>query len=70
MAELRVGDPAELATDVGPLIDDEAHANLDLERTCERLQAQRAPCSARNPGRQPRFPRLLAPVAFEIARRG
>ena len=29
MAELRVGDPARLATDVGPVIDEEAKANID-----------------------------------------
>lgn len=28
MAELKVGDPADLATDVGPIIDEEAHARL------------------------------------------
>ncbi len=28
MAELNVGDPSILATDVGPIIDDEAQANI------------------------------------------
>ncbi len=63
MAELVVGDPAELATDVGPLIDDEAHTAIGaqvqrLEREARRL--------AETPADTGRFPRLLAPVAFEI----
>jgi RHH-type transcriptional regulator, proline utilization regulon repressor / proline dehydrogenase / delta 1-pyrroline-5-carboxylate dehydrogenase len=29
MRELRVGDPAQIATDVGPLIDEEAHSRID-----------------------------------------
>jgi RHH-type proline utilization regulon transcriptional repressor/proline dehydrogenase/delta 1-pyrroline-5-carboxylate dehydrogenase len=64
LAELRLGDPADLATDVGPLIDDEAHAAIT--RHVERLRRE-----ATLLGEAPRrsdFPRLLAPVAFEIAR--
>ena len=38
LAELRVGDPAELATDVGPVIDDEAHAGS--QRHLQRLRAE------------------------------
>jgi RHH-type proline utilization regulon transcriptional repressor/proline dehydrogenase/delta 1-pyrroline-5-carboxylate dehydrogenase len=64
MAELRVGDPAELATDVGPLIDDEAHAAISAH--VQRLQ-QGARLLARTPLQNP-LPRLLAPVAFEIER--
>jgi RHH-type proline utilization regulon transcriptional repressor/proline dehydrogenase/delta 1-pyrroline-5-carboxylate dehydrogenase len=64
MAELRVGDPAELATDVGPLIDDEAHAAISAH--VQRLQ-QGARLLARTPLQSP-LPRLLAPVAFEIER--
>ena len=63
LAELRVADPAELATDVGPLIDDEAFDNV--RRHVERLRAQ-----GRLLGEAPlasAFPRLLAPAAFEIA---
>ncbi len=37
MAELKVGDPWELDTDVGPVIDNEA--KTDIERHCESLQA-------------------------------
>ncbi|MBX3603771.1 MAG: L-glutamate gamma-semialdehyde dehydrogenase [Piscinibacter sp.] len=62
LAELRVGDPAELATDVGPVIDDEAHANLSAH--VERLTRE-----ARTIGTAPvpaALPRLVAPVAFEV----
>ena len=63
MAELRVGDPADLATDVGPVIDAEAHAGLS--RHVQRLQADarllaRAAMDARWSATH------IAPVAFEI----
>jgi RHH-type proline utilization regulon transcriptional repressor/proline dehydrogenase/delta 1-pyrroline-5-carboxylate dehydrogenase len=38
MDALRVGDPWDLATDVGPVIDDEARA--DIEKHCAALEAQ------------------------------
>ncbi len=65
MAELVVGDPAQLATDVGPLIDDEAYAAVSaavqgLEREARLL--------GRTPVDAGAFPRLLGPVAFEIGR--
>ena len=63
LAELRLGDPADLATDVGPVIDAEAYANLT--RHVERLRK-----SARLLGQgrsDSTFPHLVAPVAFEIA---
>jgi RHH-type transcriptional regulator, proline utilization regulon repressor / proline dehydrogenase / delta 1-pyrroline-5-carboxylate dehydrogenase len=65
MAELVVGDPALLATDVGPLIDEEAHtaigaAVLRLEREARLLGRTPMPAAA--------VPNLLAPVAFEISR--
>ena len=41
MAELRLGDPADLATDVGPVIDDESHAHLS--RHVERLRREAKP---------------------------
>ena len=63
LAELRVGDAADLATDVGPVIDAEAHAGLS--RHIARLEA-----SARLLGRTPMEARFaashIAPVAFEI----
>jgi RHH-type transcriptional regulator, proline utilization regulon repressor / proline dehydrogenase / delta 1-pyrroline-5-carboxylate dehydrogenase len=64
LAELNVADPALLATDVGPLIDDEAFEGI-------RGHVQRLRREARLLGETPvasNFPRLLAPVAFEIAR--
>jgi RHH-type transcriptional regulator, proline utilization regulon repressor / proline dehydrogenase / delta 1-pyrroline-5-carboxylate dehydrogenase len=64
MAELTAGDPALLATDVGPVIDDEAFANL--QRHIERLRRE-AVFLAETPLAAPR-PNLLAPVAFEIRR--
>jgi RHH-type proline utilization regulon transcriptional repressor/proline dehydrogenase/delta 1-pyrroline-5-carboxylate dehydrogenase len=66
LAELSVGDPARLATDVGPVIDDEAHAGI----TChvERLRRE-ATLLGETPVTST-FPRLVAPVAFEIARIG
>ena len=63
LAELRVDDPSLLATDVGPVIDDEAFANIT--RHVERLRRD-----ARLLGETTvtsRVPRLVAPVAFEIA---
>jgi RHH-type proline utilization regulon transcriptional repressor/proline dehydrogenase/delta 1-pyrroline-5-carboxylate dehydrogenase len=64
LAELRVGDPADLATDVGPVIDGEAYAHIS--RHVERLRTQ-----ARLLGETPvvpGVPNLVAPVAFEIDR--
>ena len=64
LAELRVDDPALLATDVGPVIDDEAFAGISAH--VQRLRSQ-----ARLLGETPvgsTFPRLVPPVAFEIGR--
>jgi RHH-type proline utilization regulon transcriptional repressor/proline dehydrogenase/delta 1-pyrroline-5-carboxylate dehydrogenase len=64
LAELTVGDPADLATDVGPLIDDEAFAGVSAHvqrlRGSARLLGETVVASS--------FPRLVAPVAFEIDR--
>ena len=63
LAGLRVGVAADLATDVGPVIDAEAHAGLS--RHVDRLER-----SARLLGRAPMDPRFaathIAPVAFEV----
>ena len=62
MTELVVGDPAELATDVGPVIDAEAHAGI-------RAQIERLRREATLLGETPvssTFARLVAPVAFEL----
>jgi RHH-type proline utilization regulon transcriptional repressor/proline dehydrogenase/delta 1-pyrroline-5-carboxylate dehydrogenase len=68
MEELVPGDPAELATDVGPVIDAEACAGIGQH--LQRLQGH-----ARLLGRTPvseavaaRVPNLVAPVAYEIDR--
>ena len=64
LAELRVDDPALLATDVGPVIDDEAFAGI-------RGHVERLRGSATLIGEAPvtsTFPRLVAPVAFELPR--
>jgi RHH-type proline utilization regulon transcriptional repressor/proline dehydrogenase/delta 1-pyrroline-5-carboxylate dehydrogenase len=64
LAELQVGDPALLATDVGPVIDDEAFCGINGHvlrlRGSARLLGETAVSS--------KFPRLVAPVAFEIGR--
>ncbi len=64
METLVVGDPARLDTDVGPLIDDEAHGLISGH--VERLERE-----ARRIGRTPLSPglvgRYLAPVAYEVA---
>ena len=64
LAELRLGAADDLATDVGPVIDAEAHANLGGH--IARLEA-----SATLLGRTPMDPRWaatpIAPVALEIA---
>ena len=62
LRELDVGDPARLATDVGPLIDVEAFDNI-------RAQVERLKTEATLIGEAPlrsNDARLLAPVAFEL----
>jgi RHH-type proline utilization regulon transcriptional repressor/proline dehydrogenase/delta 1-pyrroline-5-carboxylate dehydrogenase len=59
---LRLGDPALLATDVGPVIDAEAHAHIT--RHVQRLRA-----SAKLLGETPLhgdWPNIVPPIAFEI----
>ena len=64
LAELRLGPAGDLATDVGPIIDAQAHAHLS--RQVERL-GREAKLLARTP-MPPRFADThIAPVAFEIA---
>ncbi|WP_428420982.1 L-glutamate gamma-semialdehyde dehydrogenase [Methylibium sp.] len=65
LQELAVGDPADVATDVGPVIDAEAHAGLvrhveRLERDAKRLARGTLPDGV--PGH------FIAPAAYEIAR--
>ena len=62
MQELLVGDPALIATDVGPVIDAQAFAGI-------RAQVERLQREARLIGQTPvssTFARLIAPVAFEL----
>jgi RHH-type proline utilization regulon transcriptional repressor/proline dehydrogenase/delta 1-pyrroline-5-carboxylate dehydrogenase len=62
LAELELGDPAKLATDVGPLIDDEAFTKV--ARQAQHLRGQ-ARLLGETPVRSTQA-RLFAPVAFEI----
>ena len=62
LAELNVGDPARLSTDVGPVIDDEAYAAVT--RQVQRLRHEARPLGETAVSSD--FPRLVAPVAFEI----
>ncbi len=62
LQELTVGDPALLATDVGPVIDAEAFEGLGAHIARLRAQATligEAPVAST-------FPRLIAPIAFEL----
>jgi RHH-type proline utilization regulon transcriptional repressor/proline dehydrogenase/delta 1-pyrroline-5-carboxylate dehydrogenase len=62
LAELHVGDPAELRTDVGPVIDDEAFQGI-------RAHVRRLKAEATLLGETvvtSSHPRLVAPVAFEL----
>ena len=62
LQELSVGDPALLATDVGPVIDAEAFDGISAHIARLRAQATligEAPVAAT-------FPRLIAPIAFEL----
>jgi RHH-type proline utilization regulon transcriptional repressor/proline dehydrogenase/delta 1-pyrroline-5-carboxylate dehydrogenase len=64
MAELRIGDPALLATDIGPVIDDEARQNL--QRHAERMSREgRLIYQCRLPGGSENGT-FFAPRAFEI----
>lgn len=74
--ELRVGDPARLDTDVGPLIDTEAHANVLAQ--LERLRSEAKPlwdaaqCGSagddhgRTDPTRSKVAQLVSPQAFEI----
>ena len=62
LKELRVDDPALLATDVGPVIDAEAFKSIGAHIARLRREAKligEAPLSST-------FPRLIAPIAFEL----
>jgi RHH-type transcriptional regulator, proline utilization regulon repressor / proline dehydrogenase / delta 1-pyrroline-5-carboxylate dehydrogenase len=62
LLELNVGDPALFATDVGPVIDDEAFNGIRAHIARLRKEARwlgEAPVTANTP-------RLIAPIAFEL----
>ena len=61
--ELLTGDPAQWATDVGPVIDGEAYENL--QRHIRRLHAEAKPLLP--PGNFDPATRLIAPQAFEVS---
>jgi RHH-type proline utilization regulon transcriptional repressor/proline dehydrogenase/delta 1-pyrroline-5-carboxylate dehydrogenase len=63
MAKLRVGDPADPATDVGPLIDAGAHAAL--ARYVQEMESQRR-VIGRAPASEVQGGHFLAPVAFAV----
>ncbi|PTW51947.1 bifunctional proline dehydrogenase/L-glutamate gamma-semialdehyde dehydrogenase PutA [Rhodovulum kholense] len=62
MAELRVGDPWALSTDLGPLIDAEAHAGIATY-----VAAARAEGRVIWEGKTPREGHFQAPVAIRVA---
>ncbi|MGI9132865.1 MAG: L-glutamate gamma-semialdehyde dehydrogenase, partial [Rhodoferax sp.] len=64
--ELRVGDPADLATDVGPVIDGAAFAQIHQHIARLRAQARVLLAPAAPP--ESALAHLIAPHAFEVAR--
>ncbi|MCS2609902.1 bifunctional proline dehydrogenase/L-glutamate gamma-semialdehyde dehydrogenase PutA [Halomonas dongshanensis] len=65
MNELRIGDPRDLGTDVGPVIDDEARRNLLAH--IERLKGEgRLIAETPMPGDATANGTFVAPVAFQI----
>jgi RHH-type proline utilization regulon transcriptional repressor/proline dehydrogenase/delta 1-pyrroline-5-carboxylate dehydrogenase len=65
LLELKVGDPAQLDTDVGPLIDEEAFDNISQQVARLKVEARligESPINASGGA----VPGLVAPVAFEI----
>jgi len=62
--ELVSGDPADLATDVGPVIDGEAFNGI--QKQLERLRVQAKPLATSEPAKAQSIANLIAPQAFEI----
>ncbi|HSV70132.1 MAG TPA: L-glutamate gamma-semialdehyde dehydrogenase [Methylibium sp.] len=67
LQELAVGDPADVATDVGPVIDAEARAGLS--RHIDRLEREATRIARRSPP-EGLTGRHIAPAAYEIGRVG
>jgi len=63
MAELKVGDPAQLEVDVGPVIDPEAHRNISAH--IDRLR-KTARLVAEAPGPETSAGHFIRPVAFGL----
>ena len=66
MRELRVGDPADLATDVGPIIDAEREARARRPRRADGARGDGAIAHATLDGALAERGHFVAPVAFEI----
>jgi RHH-type proline utilization regulon transcriptional repressor/proline dehydrogenase/delta 1-pyrroline-5-carboxylate dehydrogenase len=64
--ELKAGDPSDLATDVGPVIDQEAFDNI--QRQIQRLRQEAKVVVQPDAGVQAAMPNLIAPHAFEVNR--
>jgi len=64
LQELNVGDPARLATDVGPVIDDAAFD--ELSKHIQRLRREAVLVGEARASSE--VPRLVAPIAFELQR--
>jgi RHH-type proline utilization regulon transcriptional repressor/proline dehydrogenase/delta 1-pyrroline-5-carboxylate dehydrogenase len=64
--ELKAGNPAELSTDVGPVIDQEAFENI--QRQIQRLQKEARVVVQPDAATQAAMPNLIAPHAFEVSR--
>ena len=62
--ELKAGDPADLATDVGPVIDKEAFDNI--QRQIQRLSKEAKVVVQPQAGAPSAIPNLIAPYAFEV----
>ncbi|WP_202845168.1 bifunctional proline dehydrogenase/L-glutamate gamma-semialdehyde dehydrogenase PutA [Luteimonas saliphila] len=65
MAELQVGDPARLSTDVGPVIDDDAKCQLDAHAA--RMQGAAKPIAQAALGPATEHGTFFAPRAWELA---
>ena len=66
IAELKLGDPAALATDIGPVIDAGAHAELAEHKDKLKSEAKRKIGEAPLPGGMENYGHFVAPVAYEL----
>jgi RHH-type proline utilization regulon transcriptional repressor/proline dehydrogenase/delta 1-pyrroline-5-carboxylate dehydrogenase len=64
--ELKAGDPSDFATDVGPVIDQEAYGNI--QRQIQRLSDEAKVVLQHKAAAVPAMPNLIAPHAFEVDR--